>query len=169
MPPLIQILSHADFKTKKEACWAISNATSGGLQQPQQIRYLVSQGCIKPLCDLLKCMDNKIIQVALDGLENILKIGEQDKEAMGAGAMNQYALYIEECGGMVSIHALQNHDNFDIYKKCFYIMDKYFPDDEEDQETGIEAPQVSDNGAFAFPTSVAAPQTGFQFGPAQNM
>ena len=169
VPPLIQILSHADFKTKKEACWAISNATSGGLQQPQQIRYLVSQGCIKPLCDLLKCMDNKIIQVALDGLENILKIGEQDKEAMGAGAMNQYALYIEECGGMVSIHALQNHDNFDIYKKCFYIMDKYFPDDEEDQETGIEAPQVSDNGAFAFPTSVAAPQTGFQFGPAQNM
>jgi len=55
VPPLIQILSHADFKTKKEACWAISNATSGGLQQPQQIRYLVSQGCIKPLCDLLKC------------------------------------------------------------------------------------------------------------------
>ena len=169
IPPLVHILSHADFKTKKEACWAISNATSGGLQQPQQVRYLVSQGCIKPLCDLLKCMDNKIIQVALDGLENILKIGEQDKEALGPGATNQYAMYIEECGGMVAIHALQNHENFDIYKKCFYIMDKYFPDDEEDQDTGIEAPQVNDTGAFAFPSSVAAPQTGFQFGPAQNM
>ena len=48
-------------------------------------------------------------------------------------------------------------------------MDKYFPDDEEDQDTGIEAPQVNDTGAFAFPSSVAAPQTGFQFGPAQNM
>jgi hypothetical protein len=43
MPPLINILQNADFKTKKEACWAISNATSGGLQEPSQIRYLVQQ------------------------------------------------------------------------------------------------------------------------------
>jgi len=28
IPPLINILSNADFKTRKEACWAISNATS---------------------------------------------------------------------------------------------------------------------------------------------
>jgi hypothetical protein len=63
MPPLINVLQNADFKTKKEACWAISNATSGGLQEPNQIRYMVQQGVIKPLCDLLKSMDNKIIQV----------------------------------------------------------------------------------------------------------
>lgn len=65
IPPLINILQNADFKTKKEACWAMSNATSGGLQEPSQIRYLVSQGCIKPLCDLLKSSDNKIIQVSV--------------------------------------------------------------------------------------------------------
>lgn len=123
VPPLINILQNADFKTKKEACWAISNATSGGLQEPNQIRYLVSQGCIKPMCDLLQSMDNKIIQVALDGLENILKVGEIDKEAAGPGAVNTYAQYIEEAGGMVSIHNLQHHENLEIYKKCFYIMD----------------------------------------------
>jgi len=123
IPPLINILQNADFKTKKEACWAISNATSGGLSEPNQIRYLVSQGCIKPMCDLLQSMDNKIIQVALDGLENILKVGEIDKEAAGPGAINQYAQYIEEAGGMVAIHNLQHHDNLEIYKKCFYIMD----------------------------------------------
>lgn len=118
IPPLIHILSTADFKTKKEACWAISNATSGGLHEPSQIRYLVSQGCIRPLCDLLKGMDNKIIQVALDGLENILKVGEEDKVRAGAGAMNQYAAFVEECGGMLSIHNLQHHENLEIYKKC---------------------------------------------------
>ena len=37
-------------------------------------------------------MDNKIIQVALDGLENILKIGEQDKQAAGPGAVNRLSL-----------------------------------------------------------------------------
>lgn len=167
IPPLINILSNADFKTKKEACWAISNATSGGLQEPAQIRYLVSQGCIKPLCDLLKSMDNKIIQVALDGLENILKVGDQDKEAAGAGAVNQYAMYIEECGGMVTIHNLQHHENLDIYKKCFFIMDKYYPDGDE-EDAGI-APQVDESGAFAFQSDLAAPQGGFSFAaPSQN-
>ena len=149
IPPLINILQNADFKTKKEACWAVSNATSGGLLEPSQIRYLVSQGCIKPLCDLLQTMDNKIIQVALDGLDNILKIGEADKEAAGPGAVNQYANFVEEAGGMLTIHQLQHHDNLEIYKKAFYIMDKYFPDDEEEENVAIGATQVDGSGAFA--------------------
>lgn len=37
---LITILQTADFKTKKEAAWAITNATSSGTAE--QIRYLVS-------------------------------------------------------------------------------------------------------------------------------
>lgn len=148
IPPLINILSNADFKTRKEACWAISNATSGGLQEPSQIRYLVSQGCIKPLCDLLSMMDNKIIQVALDGLDNILKVGESDRQAAGPGATNKYAQYVEEAGGMVTIHNLQQHDNIDIYKKAFNIMDKYFPDEEE-MDAGVSAANVDASGAFS--------------------
>jgi hypothetical protein len=148
IPPLIDILRNADFKTKKEACWALSNATSGGLQEPAQIRYLVSQGCIGPLCDLLNSMDNKIIQVALDGLDNILKVGEMDRQAAGPGAVNQYSVFVEEAGGMVTIHNLQQHDNLEIYKKAYNIMEKYFPDD-EDIDTGVSAPAVDSSGAFA--------------------
>lgn len=72
IPPLIHLLSTAEFDIKKEAAWAISNATSGGT--PEQIKYLVNQACIKPLCDLLTCADPRIIVVALEGLENILKV-----------------------------------------------------------------------------------------------
>ena len=153
IPPLINILSNADFKTRKEACWAISNATSGGLQEPSQIRYLVSQGCIKPLCDLLTMMDNKIIQVALDGLDNILKVGDMDKTAAGPGAVNQFAIYVEEAGGMITIHNLQSHDNGDIYKKAYNIMDKYFPDDEE-VDAGATPANVDATGAFAVSSPV---------------
>ncbi|ELU41433.1 importin alpha subunit [Rhizoctonia solani AG-1 IA] len=159
IPPLINILQNADFKTKKEACWAISNATSGGLQEPSQIRYLVSQGCIKPLCDLLTMSDNKVIQVALDGLDNVLKVGEMDKEAAGPGAVNQYAIYVEEAGGMITIHNLQHHDNLEIYKKAFFIMDRYFPDEEEEDVAG----HVDEASTFAYNTDVAAPQGGFNF------
>ena len=56
-----------------------------------------------------------------------MKVGEIDKEAAGAGGINQYAQFVEEAGGMVSIHNLQHHENLEIYKKCFYIMDSESP------------------------------------------
>ena len=36
-PVLIDILQKAEFRTRKEAAWAITNATSGG--SSEQIRY----------------------------------------------------------------------------------------------------------------------------------
>jgi len=158
IPPLIHLLSNGDFKTRKEACWAISNATSGGLQKPEQIRYLVSEGCIKPLCDLLACPDNKIIQVALDGLENILKVGEMDKDAADArateGQVNRYALFIEEAGGMEKIHDCQNNANEEIYMKAYNIIERYFSDEE-------------DAGADIEELAPAANTTGYQLGTNQ--
>ncbi|KAJ9652001.1 Importin subunit alpha-1 [Neophaeococcomyces mojaviensis] len=165
IPPLIQLLSNGDFKTRKEACWAISNATSGGLQKPDQIRYLVSQGCIKPLCDLLACPDNKIIQVALDGLENILKVGEMDKEAANPGApdanVNRYALFIEEAGGMEKIHDCQNNANEEIYMKAYNIIEKYFSD-EEDAGADIEEVAPTAN-AQGYTLNAQQPQGQFNF------
>ncbi|CAG8445495.1 6487_t:CDS:2 [Ambispora gerdemannii] len=158
IPPLIDILQNADFKTRKEACWAISNATSGGLNKPEQIRYLVSQGCIKPLCDLLTSMDNKIIQVALDGIENILKVGDLEK----VDGVNQFSLYVEEAGGMEKIHNLQVHDNVEIYKKAYHIIDKYFGEDEEDATLAPEMDMST--GHFAFQADLNMPQGGFNFG-----
>lgn len=73
IPPLITLLSTAEFDIKKEAAWAISNATSGG--SADQIRVLVQYGAIKPLCDLVTVNDARIVTVALEGLENILKVG----------------------------------------------------------------------------------------------
>lgn len=164
IPPLIHLLQNGDLKTRKEACWAISNATSGGLQKPEQIRYLVAQGCIKPLCDLLGCPDNKIIQVALDGLENILKIGDLDKQAAGesAEAINRYALFIEECGGMEKIHDCQNNANEEIYMKAYNIIEKYFSDDEENADEGMAQP-AGPNGTFGFGANNAQQSGGFNF------
>ncbi|KAG5363045.1 Importin subunit alpha-1 [Yarrowia sp. B02] len=147
IPPLIQLLSTGEVKTKKEACWAISNATSGGLSKPDQIRYLVQQGCIKPLCDLLGSMDNKIIQISLDALENILRVGESDRHMRGDG-QNEYALFIEDADGMEAIHACQQNDNEAIYKKAYTIIETYFSDEEGVDDTDL-APQT-EGDAFAF-------------------
>ncbi|KAJ3017749.1 Importin alpha subunit (Karyopherin alpha subunit) (Serine-rich RNA polymerase I suppressor protein) [Thoreauomyces humboldtii] len=159
IPPLVGILSSGDFKTKKEACWAISNATSGGLAKPEQIKYLVTQGCIKPLCDLLTCGDNKITQVALDGLENILKVGELER--LDTGGANQMAIFIEEAMGVEKIYNLQMHDNAEIYDKAFSIIDKYFSDEED--EEAMEPEVDESTGTFAFPNSMSVPTNGFSF------
>lgn len=63
-------------------------------------RYLVNLGCIKPLCDLLTVMDSKIVQVALNGLENILRLGEQEaKQENNGTGVNPYCSLIEEAYG----------------------------------------------------------------------
>jgi hypothetical protein len=76
IPPLIQLLANAEFDIRKEAAWAISNATSGG--SPAQIKFLVQQGCIRPLCDLLTVNDAKIVTIALEGLENVSSATGED-------------------------------------------------------------------------------------------
>lgn len=59
-------------------------------------------GCIKPLCDLLTVMDSKIVQVALNGLENILRLGEQEaKQENNGSGVNPYCSLIEEAYGTV--------------------------------------------------------------------
>ena len=72
---------------------------------PSHFRFLVQQGCIPPLCDLLTVMDSKIVQVALNGLENILRFGEQ--ESKNTGGSNPYAVIIEEVFGLDKIEFLQ--------------------------------------------------------------
>ncbi|KAF2364651.1 Armadillo [Trinorchestia longiramus] len=127
-PVLIEILRSAEFKTRKEAAWAITNATSGGT--PAHIRYLVEQNCIPYLCELLIVNDVKIVQVALNGIQNILQFGEQ--EAKTTFGVNPYAVLVEECYGLDKIEFLQSHENMDIYQKAFEIIEHHFHGEEED-------------------------------------
>ncbi|KAK0600441.1 hypothetical protein LWI29_015066 [Acer saccharum] len=125
--PLIHLLQNAEFDIKKEAAWAISNATSCGTHE--QIKYLVSQGCIRPLCDLLICPDPRIVTVCLEGLENILKAGEADKSLGNTGGVNVYAQMIDDAKGLEKIENLQSHDNnTEIYDKAVKILETYWLD-----------------------------------------
>ncbi|MBA0742532.1 hypothetical protein Gogos_015581 [Gossypium gossypioides] len=70
--PLVHLLQNAEFDIKKEAAWAIKNATS--MKTISYIcLFLVSQGCINSLCDLLNCPDPRIVIVCFEGIENIIE------------------------------------------------------------------------------------------------
>ncbi|XP_009870457.1 PREDICTED: importin subunit alpha-5-like, partial [Apaloderma vittatum] len=155
-PALINILQTAEFRTRKEAAWAITNATSGG--SAEQIKYLVELGCIKPLCDLLTVMDSKIVQVALNGLENILRLGEQESKRSGTG-INPYCALIEEAYGLDKIEFLQSHENQEIYQKAFDLIEHYFGTEDEDSSI---APQVDISQQQYIFQQCEAPMEGFQ-------
>ncbi|CAJ0955167.1 unnamed protein product, partial [Mesorhabditis belari] len=126
LPILIELLSEGDFQTQKESAWALSNVTISG--NPQQVASMVQMGVVPPMCRLLEIKDTQIINVVLDGLQNILKMAGDDH--LGICTM------IEECGGLDKIEQLQNHENEEIYKIAYEIIDHYFSADEEEPQPG---------------------------------
>ena len=160
-PKLIELLQCSEFDIQKEAAWAVSNATSGG--SPEQVLYLAQQNAIAPLCSLLVVADSKVVTVALEGLENILKAAQ----SAGEQIFNRVASMVNDAGGVASIEELQNHENQAIYARAVKILETYFGAEEE-SESAI-APEVV-SGAdgqqqFNFGGGVQPPQQGgFRFG-----
>ncbi|EER03743.1 importin alpha, putative [Perkinsus marinus ATCC 50983] len=160
---LIELLTNAEFDVKKEAAWSVSNATAGGT--PEQVDYLVQNGCIKPLCDLLDVTDTKIVGCCLEGIDNILRVGVLAQERNPDLAENPYLHLIEEADGMTKIEDLQADQNDVIYEKAVHILESYFPVEEDDEDGSLED-MDSTNTGFATAGSSATnqqPTGGFHF------
>ncbi|KAL1457478.1 hypothetical protein WDU94_007705 [Cyamophila willieti] len=149
LPKIIANLQKGEFQTQKEAAWAISNLTISGNRD--QVARLVQEGVIPPFCDLLSCKDAQVIQVVLDGINNMLKMAEAQVETL--------ANMIEECGGLDKIEMLQNHENVEIYKLAYDIIERYFSEADDEGELG---PQVTDGG-FELDQNPSIPNEGFKF------
>lgn len=149
LPKIIENLSKGEFQTQKEAAWAVSNLTISGSRE--QISQLIREGVIAPFCNLLTCQDTQVIQVTLDGISNMLKVAGSDVETL--------TNMIEECGGLDKIEALQNHENLEIYKAAYEIIEQYFSDEPEDEDI---MPQSTEAG-FQFDPSQSIPSEGFKF------
>jgi hypothetical protein len=165
VPYLVYHLEHSEFDIKKEAAWAISNATSGGTHN--QIKFLVNQGCIPPLCNLLNYQDMRVVTVALEGLENILKVGETEKE-MHHMQHNEYADAVEACGGVNTIEQLQYSGTKEVYDKVMRIIVQYFGMDEEEDAETVTADEMGGSQSFNIQSTAESggyvPQGGFSFG-----
>ena len=122
------MLETEDFDIRKECAWAISNATSGG--DDLQIKFLVDSGCVPPLVNLLDKPDVRIVSVALEGIENILKCGQKSQNADGT---NPFVAVVEMCGGVDKIEDLQRHENHKICDKAVRILETYFGVDDDEK------------------------------------
>ncbi|KAL6874697.1 hypothetical protein ACP4OV_013362 [Aristida adscensionis] len=155
---LVRLMQTAEFDIRREAALAISNATSGGTAD--QITYLVSQGCIRAFCDLLGYTDTTILMVCLEGLENILKIGETEKQS-GACDLNIYAQMIDDSEGLEKIENLQTHGNNSIYEMVAHLLETYWLDEDDAMPIGEDAPET---GAHYRKPQFSVPLGEFNFG-----
>ncbi|XBI98848.1 hypothetical protein VPH35_019039 [Triticum aestivum] len=129
MNHVIVLLKTSETDLKKEAAWAISNAASGG--SSNQIQYLVSRGCLEPLCNVLKYQDVDLVYTCLEGLQNILEEGEIGKQG-NESTTNPYAQFILENGGLDNLEDLQDFDNDAVYKLAMKLLEKYWDEEVSD-------------------------------------
>lgn len=79
---------------------------------------MTSVGCIPPLVKLLESQDVQVINVCLDALENILRLGEAERTIDGD---NQMAICVEEADGVEIIQNLQYHQEEGASGHCFSL------------------------------------------------
>lgn len=162
-PELVNVIAKQEFDIAKEAVWAICNATNGG--NKEQIRFISQKqlGAVQALCRQFQAQDVKIVQVALEGLENMLKVGKEDARRGLNGGENIIVIIVEECGGLDALEGLQSSRNQGIYEKSQKLIVDYFGVEGEDESA---APQVaSDGSTFSFGGPGQGPEgsSGFTF------
>lgn len=82
IPKLVDVFCNDnEIEVKKEAAWAICNACTSRKQE--HLEYLISNQCVRPVCEMLAIDDTKILEVALEALENILEFGKQMQQMLG--------------------------------------------------------------------------------------
>ena len=72
---------------------------------------------------LLHKPDVRIISVALEGIENILKCGQRNLNADG---INPFVAVVEMAQGVDRIGNLQRHENYKMYYMAVKILKSYF-------------------------------------------
>uniref|UniRef100_A0A671P2G3 Importin subunit alpha n=1 Tax=Sinocyclocheilus anshuiensis TaxID=1608454 RepID=A0A671P2G3_9TELE len=102
----LQTVLQGDFKTRREAVWAVTNYTSGGTVD--QVVHLVKCGALEAILNLLQVKDTQTVLAAE-------KLGEVDKLCL-----------LEEVGGLDQMEFLQNHENNAVHRAAQAHNEKYF-------------------------------------------
>jgi importin subunit alpha-1 len=137
---LHQLSTSTEWDVRKEAAWVICNMITSSAQ-PRLI-HLIELGVLQPLCDLLSVGEAKIILLALDALEALLKTTNQV-----SNENTNCVILIEEIGGVEGLEKLQEHENTKVYERAVEILENYFNVEEEEAEN--VHPEVGPNG-FSF-------------------
>jgi hypothetical protein len=96
----------------------------------------------------------------LEGLGNILKVGEQEKDS-GPSHVNMYAQMIEDADGLDKIEDLLNNDNDTVYQLAAHLLETFWVVEDDVIPSEGNAPQT---GIHNSNQQVPVPPGIFKFG-----
>ena len=135
---LCQMAISSEWEVRKEAIWVVSNICTGGTNN--NIMSVIEAGAIEAVCSVLDVNDTKMLLVALDAVDNILKLGMKLNK--------DYASFVDECDGLTMIEALQEHESDEVYQKAVSIIETYFGSEDGAEDENL-APEAN-GGTFSF-------------------
>ncbi|KAH8373697.1 hypothetical protein KR009_000055, partial [Drosophila setifemur] len=118
----------------------------------QIVDLIEKYNILKPFIDLLDAQDPRTIIVVQTGLSNLFALAEK------LGGTENLCLMVQKMGGLDKLESLQRHENGEVYKKTYAIIDAYF--DEVEQEL---APQEVNGALEVNATQPKDPEGGFTF------
>ena len=138
MAIVAEMAETATWEVRKEAIWVVSNVATGG--NKFHVQAVVECGAIDALCSVMDINDTKMLLVALDALESILRVGQE----LG----KDYCSFVDECDGLEKLELLQEHASDDVYKKAVDIIEKYFGCEDGAEDENLAPALNGDTYAF---------------------
>jgi HEAT repeat protein len=133
VPELFKLLASDHDHVKEKTCWALCNITSPHRIHPDQIKRLVSQGIIKPLCDILENSHSQlVIKAALDVLTNILA-ADKKTSPLDPPNNNSFALHIKKALGVDFACWLQRYHDGEAGSKVKSTFDQSCVEDVDEE------------------------------------
>lgn len=118
-----------ELEVRKEAAWVICNACSS--QTDDHLQYMVSIDAMRPLCEMLLLDDDeKMLEVALDAIENLLAFGDRmAKRTLSSSNVCAALMYMME--GVSHLRQLRKFRHtalpmVRLSKRAGKILDKWF-------------------------------------------
>ena len=99
----------------------------------------MQHGSLKHICDLLEVGEVRILLVAMEALEAILKHSSSGTD---------YITLVDEYEGIDKLESLQDHENNEVYGKAVKILETFFGGTEEESEN--LTPSVNTGNVFSF-------------------
>jgi HEAT repeat protein len=139
---IVDNATNAPWETRKEALWAVSNICTTGSEL--QVQGLIQNEGLASLCSILSTgSDAKILLVTLDAITRVLEVGEKHEK--------EYTVLMDEYDGISKLEQLQEHPNEEVYKKTIKLLERFFSDEDADDEN--LAPATTETGTFSFGVS----------------
>lgn len=126
---LVNLVDDEIYEIKREAGWSISNATA--LKDKDIIWKVCEKGGMQAMFRVLASkVDPKTSVVILEGIKNILEIGQE--EFIDENGDNPFTYTVEDCGGLDVIEELQMSQNQYVYELAVGIIEDFFQVEEID-------------------------------------